>query len=56
MGVATDAVRRNAVKTKDTAVVEVPSSSWMAGSAGATIVCCSAIERVATSSTASVKP
>jgi hypothetical protein len=56
IGVATDAVSRKAVKTNDTPVVDVPSSFWIAGSAGATIVCCSAIESAAMSRTASVRP
>ncbi len=51
IGVETEAVRRNPVSTKVTVVVEVPSSSWIAGSAGTTIVCCRAKASAATSST-----
>ncbi len=38
IGVAIDAVSRKTVSTQVTSVAEVPSSFWIAGSAGATIV------------------
>jgi hypothetical protein len=41
-GVATEATRRNTVRTHVTHVAVVFSSRWSAGSAGTTIVCCSA--------------
>ena len=42
IGVAIEAVSRKAVSTQVTSVAEVPRSFWIAGSAGATIVCVSA--------------
>ncbi len=56
IGVETDAVSRKPVSTKVTVVVDVPNSSWIAGSAGATIVCCRAKASAATSSTPRVSP
>ena len=41
-GVATEATSRNTVSTHVTQVVVVSSSCWSVGSAGMTIVCCSA--------------
>ena len=55
IGVETDAVSRNAVRTKVTVVVEVPSSSRIAGRAGTTIVCWSENASAAISRTASVR-
>ena len=56
IGVETEAVSRKAVSTKVTVVVDVPSSSWIAGSAGTTMVCWRAKASAATSSTARVRP
>ena len=56
IGVKIEAVSRYTVSTQVTAVVEAPNSRWIAGSAGATIVCSSANERPATASTARVTP
>ncbi len=42
IGVATAATSRKTVSTQVTHVVVVPRSRWRIGSAGTTIVCCSA--------------
>jgi hypothetical protein len=56
IGVATDALRRNAVRIQLASVVEVCRSSWMSRKAGATRDCCMATAMLPSASTANVIP